>query len=189
MLEITIPKQHYEFYNESENEFSVVDVKETTIQMEHSLISLKKWEQKWQKPFLNNDQKSKEEQIDYFRCMTLSKNIDPNVYNWIPIDELNKIMEYIKNPMTATTIWFRGNKTIGAQKNQNETVTAELIYYWMIALMIPIEFEKWHLNQLLTLIQVVNIKNGKDQKLDKVTAAKERDRLNAKRRAMLKSKG
>lgn len=187
MLEITIPEQHHEFFDDIKEEFIHVDVKETSIQIEHSLISLKKWEQKWHTPFLGKDDKTYDEITDYIRCMTLTHGIDPEVYKWIPMDVLEQVVEYIKDPMTAT--WFRENDLIGAQKSSREVVTAEIIYYWMIALSIPVEFQKWHLNQLLTLIKVVNIKNGKPQKKDKRSAAKERAAINAARRAKYNSKG
>lgn len=189
MLEVIIPEQHYEFFNEERQIFlPPIDIKETKIQLEHSLISLKKWEQKWHKPFLSkSNELTHEELTDYIRCMTLNHGVDPTVYKWIPRDIIEKIVEYIKDPMTAT--WFREIKLIGAQKNSKEVITAEIIYYWMITLGIPVEFQKWHLNQLLTLIKVVNIKNQKPQKRDPKEVAKERAALNAKRRAELKSKG
>lgn len=188
MLEIVIPKQHYEFYDEEKEEFlPTVDIKETRIQIEHSLISLKKWEQRWHKPFLKEEDKTYEELTDYVRCMTLTHGIDPVVYRWIPNDVMNKIIEYINDPMTAT--WFRDDALTGAQKTSREVITAEIIYYWMISLNVPVEFEKWHLNQLLTLIKVINIKNGKPKKVDKRTAARERAALNKMRREKFNSKG
>lgn len=187
MIEIVIPEQHYEPYDEVKEEFLPnIDIKETKIQLEHSLISLRKWEQKWHKPYFTDNDKSREELIDYIRCMTINRGVDPIVYEWIPNESYIKIMDYMKDPMTAT--WFNDD-LIGAQKTKNETVTAEIIYYWMISLNIPIEFEKWHLNQLLTLIKVINCKNEKPKKVDKATAARQRAALNAKRRAQYKSKG
>lgn len=188
MLEITIPDQHYELFDESKEEFlPPVNIKKTTIQIEHSLISLKKWEQKWHIPFLGNTEKTYNELTDYIRCMTLTHGVDPEIYKWIPKDVLEQVVEYIKDPMTAT--WFRDNNSIGAQINSREVITAEIIYYWMIALNIPVEFQKWHLNQLLTLIKVVNIKNSKPKNKDPKIAAQERAALNAKRRSKYKSKG
>ena len=189
MFDVVIPAQHYEFFDEEKQEFLAdVNIKETHFQIEHSLISLKKWEQKWHKPFLGkSDELTNEELADYIRCMTLTHGVDPEVYNWIPQSVVEEIIKYIKDPMTAT--WFKENDLIGAQKNSREVVTAEIIYYWMISLEIPVEFQKWHLNQLLTLIKVVNIKNGKPQKVDKRQAARERAALNAKRRAAMNSKG
>lgn len=190
MLEIVIPEQHYEYFDDVKNEFGEVNVKETKLQIEHSLISLKKWEQTWHKPFLGNSEKTYEELSDYIRCMTLNHGVDQEVYHWIPKDVLEKIVEYIKDPMTAT--WFKKNSLIGAQKvinGQKEIVTAEIIYYWMITLNVPVEFEKWHLNQLLTLIKVINVKNSKQEKKDPREAARERAALNAKRRAEFNSKG
>lgn len=189
MIEIVIPEQHYELFDEKKEEFlPPIDIKETKIQLEHSLISLKKWEQKHHKPFLGKtDKLTYEELSDYIRCMTLTHEVDSEVYNWIPKNVLEDIIAYIKDPMTAT--WFRDDKTVGAQKNSREVITAEIIYYWMISLSIPVEFQKWHLNQLLTLIKVVNIKNGKPRKKDPKLAAQERAALNARRRAEHKSKG
>lgn len=188
MLEITIPKQDYEFYDEVNEEFlPEVHIKETKLQLEHSLISLKKWEQIWHKPFLGKDEKTYEELSDYIRCMTLTHGVDPEIYHWIPQKNIEDVVKYIEDPMTAT--WFRNESLIGAQKNSREIITAEIIYYWMISLNIPVEFQKWHLNQLLTLIKVINIKNGKPKKVDKATAARERAALNRKRREQFNSKG
>lgn len=187
MLEIVIPEQHHEFYDEEKETFLYINIKETKIQIEHSLISLKKWEQTWHKPFLGKSEMTYEELSDYIRCMTLTHGVDPEVYDWIPKDIIEKVVEYIKDPMTAT--WFREDSLVGAQKNSREVVTAEIIYYWMISMSIPVEFQKWHLNQLLTLIKVINIKNGKPNKVDKKTAARERAALNKLRREQYNSKG
>lgn len=188
MLEIVIPEQHYELFDEIKEEFIKVDIKETKMQLEHSLISIKKWEQKWHKSFLKNaEQLSHIELIDYIRCMALSHGIDSEIYNWIPKEIIDEIVKYIRDPMSAT--YLNNNNLVGAQKNSGDTITAEVIYYWMITLGIPVEFQKWHLNQLLTLIKVVNVKNGKPIKKNPKIAAKERAALNAKRRAASKSKG
>lgn len=187
MFEFVIPEQHYEFFDERKEEFVNVDIKEIKLQIEHSLISLKKWEQKWHKPFLKDEDKTHEELLDYIRCMTLTHGVDPDIYKWIPQATIQSVLEYVHDPMTAT--WFRDEKLIGAQKSSREVITAELIYYWMIALNIPVEFQKWHLNQLLTLIKVVNIKNQKEKKMDGQMAAKERAAINAARRKKYNSKG
>lgn len=188
MLEIVIPEQHYEPFDENKNEFLPdIDIKETKIQLEHSLISLRKWEQKHHKPFLQETDKTKEEICDYIRCMTLTHGVDPEVYNWIPNDIVNEIVDYIKDPMTAT--WFSETGLGSGQNNSREVVTAEIIYYWMVTLSIPFECEKWHLNQLLTLIRVINVKNAKPKKVDKRVAARERAAINKRRREKYRSKG
>lgn len=189
MIEVIIPEQHYEPFDNATNTFlPKVDIKRTKLQLEHSLISLKKWEQKWHKPFLSEQDKTYEETIDYIRCMTLNHVDDQNIYNYIPKDVFQSIIHYIKDPMTATTI-KNNNGLIGAQKNRNDFISAEIIYYWMISLNIPVEFQKWHLNQLLTLIKVVSIKNGKEEKVDPKQAAMERARINKERRKLYNSKG
>lgn len=188
MLEIVIPEQHYEFFNEITEEFlPSVDIKETRLQLEHSLVSLRKWEEKWHKPFLGKQEKAYDELIDYIKCMTLTQNVDDEVYKWIPKNVVEEVVKYIENPMTAT--WFSGDAFPGAQKTSRETITAEIIYYWMVTLSIPMEFEERHLNQLFTLIKVINVKSQKPKKVDPVKAAQERDALNKRRREQLKSNG
>ena len=165
-----------------------VTIEETTLKLEHSLISLKKWEQKWHVSFLDkNTQKTPEMWIDYIRCMTMNKEkIDDNVYKYMSSDTLKEIIKYIEDPMTAT--WFSDKSLVGAAKSKDEIVTAEIIYWWMIALNIPVEFEKWHLNTLLTLIRVVNIKNN-PKKMGAKEQALQRKQLNAARRAKSHSRG
>lgn len=186
MLEITIPKN--EVFVSETNMF--IQIPETKLQLEHSLISLRKWESKWHKPFLGKagkpEEKTSEEIIDYVRCMTVGKIPNLNIYQFIPTDILEQIVSYIKDPMTAT--WF--GKTESEKNPLNgDTVTAEIIYYWMIALNVPVEFEKWHLNQLLTLIKVINIKNSPKKKMSKKEEAQQRAALNKARRAKFNSKG
>lgn len=184
MIEILIPDS--ELYDEEKEEY--VEIKQTKLQLEHSLISLKKWESKWHIPFIN---KKKEhtypELMDYIYCMTLNR-VDPNCYLFLTNDDLIKIVDYIDNPMTATK-FYNDNGLIGASKSKEEIVTAEIIYYWMISLNIPVEFEKWHLGQLLTLIKVINIKNQSKDSIDKKQAATQRAAMNKARRAKYHTKG
>ena len=183
MLTVTIPG--FEAFNQNTNEF--VEVKETKLQLEHSLISLKKWEQRWHKPFLSEEEKTMEETLDYIRCMTINPGVDDEIYKYIPNKIIQEITKYIRDPMTAT--WFNDPGKVGAQKSKNEVVTAEIIYYWMISLNIPVEFQKWHLNTLLTLIRVVSVKNAPKDKMDKATWAKQRASLNAARKAKFHTHG
>lgn len=183
MLEIILEEQ--ELYSESRNEFLTIPA--AKLQLEHSLISIYKWESKWHKPFLG-EEKTIPEINDYVRCMTLNKGIDPIVYEFLQPTTVLKIIEYMRDPMTATT-FSNMDKINGLKRFPNERVTAELIYYWMITLNIPVEFEKWHLEKLLTLIKVVNIKNTPPKKMSAKEAAMERARLNAQRRAKYNSKG
>ena len=133
MLRITIPA--VEQWDEVKQEF--VQTKEQTLQLEHSLVSLSKWESKWNKPFLSKEVKTNEETLDYIKCMTISQNVDPNVYNCLTSEHIAQINKYIEAPMTATT--FTEDKN---GKRNREVITAELIYYWMIALTIPFECQK-----------------------------------------------
>lgn len=193
MLEITIPEQHYRFFDEGSEQFFYVDVKESKLQMEHSLLSIRKWEQKWHVRFIRRDNEerlTKEQTLDYLRCMTLNKNIDNNVYKFIPKEEYQKIEAYINNPMTATTISKNlENDPVSKAKASREGISAELIYYWMFSLGIPLECERWHLNTLITLIKVFNIKNGKPKKVNKQQAARDRRIENERRKKLLNTTG
>lgn len=180
MLRITIPAT--EQWDESKNEF--ISTKEQTLQLEHSLVSLSKWEAKWNKPFLGKEEKTFEETLHYIKCMTLTQNVDITVYNYLTTDNVSEINSYIENPMTAT--YFSDNKN-GA--NNTEQITSELIYYWMIALNIPFECQKWHLNRLLTLIKVCNIKNQPAKKMSRSEIMSRNASLNATRRKQLNTNG
>lgn len=180
MLQITIPD--IEYYDERTEEFFVR--KGATIRLEHSLVSVRKWESKWCKSFLSNRNKTDEELLDYVKCMTITQNVNPEVYDNLTSDNIAEINKYIEAPMTATT--FSEDKN--AKKNR-EVVTAELIYYWMIALGIPQEYQTWHLNQLLTLIRVCNVKNQPSKKHSGRKTASNYAALNAARRKQLNTKG
>lgn len=182
MLRVVIPPS--DLYNEETNEF--IFVKGAELQLEHSLISLKKWESKWHKPFLGKkgsaiiDDKTAEEILDYIRCMTITTNVDPEIYKYIPASELEKIFSYIEDPMTAT--WFGEDKNKEQGFTRGKVITAEVIYYWMIKLNIPVEFQKWHLNQLLTLIRVINAEETPSKKMSKEELLARNAKLNAARR-------
>lgn len=180
MLRITVPAD--ELWDGVKGEF--IPVKEQTLQLEHSLVSLSKWESKWCKPFFAKDGKSYEETIDYIKCMTLTQNVSPNVYRNLTRENIEEINKYIESPMTATTF---SNFQHGS-RNQ-EVITSELIYYWMIALNIPFECQKWHLNRLLTLIRVCEIKNTPPKKMSKRDIMNRNAALNAARRKQLNTKG
>ena len=180
MLQITIPAR--EMWDEQNNEF--VYTNEQTLQLEHSLISLSKWESKWNKPFLSKESKTYEEVLDYVKCMTLTQKVSPEIYANLTDENMRDIQRYIEAPMTATTFSEEKNT-----KGNREIVTSELIYYWMIALGIPLECEKWHLNRLLTLVRVCNIKNSPPKKMGKNAIMSRNASLNAARRKRLNSKG
>ena len=180
MLQIIVPGR--EFYDEEKEEF--VQEKEQILQLEHSLVSLHKWESKWCKAFLGKADKTDEEMLDYIKCMTITQNVKPEVYDRITTKNVEEIYNYINAPMTAT--YFSEDK---GSKGGREIVTAELIYYWMIALNIPFECRKWHLNSLLTLVKVCNIKNSPPKKRSKKEIMSRNQALNAARRKQLNTKG
>ena len=171
-----------EMFDERTEEF--LTTRDTTLQLEHSLISLSKWESKWHKPFLGTDQRTNEEVLDYIRCMTITQNIDPNVYRCLTKKHFEMVDKYMEDKMTAT--WFSDDKN---PKSRQKVVTAELIYYWMITLQIPFECEKWHLNRLLTLIRVCNLENAPKKKMSQKDVFKQNARLNAERKKLMNTTG
>lgn len=179
-LTITIPAQ--ELFDPKTDRF--LTIKETKLQMEHSLLSISKWESKWHKPYLSRNDKTNEESLDYLRCMCLNKDVDPMVFYALDKKTMQKIVDYIADPMTATTIRQQN------QKSSREIVTSELIYFWMSSFSIPFEpCEKWHLNRLMMLIQIASIKNQPPKKMNKREAANQRAMLNAQRRAKYNTRG
>ena len=181
MLKITIPST--EAFDPVKNEF--IYTKEQTLTLEHSLVSISKWESKWHKPYLSKEPKTTEETIDYVRCMTITQNVDPKTYYCIPESEYLKILKYIEDPMTAT--WFSDENELKGKGGR--IVTAELLYYWMIVCGIPFECEKWHLNRLITLIRVCNEEEKPKKKMSKNQILARNAKLNKQRRAALHTKG
>lgn len=179
MLQLVINSR--EEWNETSQEF--VYTKGQTLQLEHSLVSISKWESKWCKPFLSKDQKTPEETLDYIRCMTITQNVDPKVYEMLTRDHVQQVNDYIESPMTATYV-----REMPGPKSR-EIITSELIYYWMISYNIPFECQKWHLNRLLTLIRVCSIKNAPAKKHSSRDIMSRNAALNAARRQQMNSKG
>ena len=179
MLKITVPSG--ELYDERQER--VITVHGRELQLEHSLVSISKWESKWKKPFLSTDRKSREETIDYIRCMTTSQNVDPNVFLGLTDANIDAVNQYIDDPMTATTF------NNGRKRPNRQIITSEIIYYWMISLEIPMECQKWHLNRLLTLIRVCDEKNQPGKKKSRKDIIAENRALNQMRRARSGSRG
>lgn len=180
MLKLTIPQQ--ELFNHETGEFSTT--KEIKLVLEHSLVSLSKWESKWEKPFLADDIKTDEETMYYIKCMTLTQNVKDDVYQGLKKEHFDAINKYIEADMTATTFSDQSKK-----KGPREVITSELIYYWMVALNIDIKCEKWHLNRLLTLVNVCNIKNQPAKKIGKKEQYQRNRSLNEARKAKMNTKG
>lgn len=180
MLRITIPP--FELFDSASNQF--IQVKGQTLQLEHSLVSLSKWEAKWHKPFLSSEEKTTEEILDYIRCMTITQNVDPQVYTGLTTSNMDEISAYINDSNTAT--WFKDERQNGRSR---EVITSEVIYWWMIALNIPPEYQKWHLNRLLTLIRVCNEKNTPPKKMSRKELARHNRSLNEARKRALNTHG
>lgn len=161
-----------------------IRTKDTTLQLEHSLVSLSKWESKWKVPFLGNTNLTTEMSVDYVRVMTITQNVDPNIYNFLTQENLDEVKKYIDDPMTATTFHNKG------RPNNHSITTAEIIYYWMVALQIPFDpCQKWHLNRLLTLIRVCDEKSQKPKKMSRGAAMRRQRSLNEARKAKYNTHG
>lgn len=187
MLNIEIPG--IDFFDEEREEFVTIKGP-IRLQLEHSLISISKWEAKWHKPFLGDGRKTEEETIDYIRCMTIGQAVDPVIYKALPASVITKVRDYIDDPMTASWISEPAEKEGAAKaKIPKEQITSELIYYWMIALNIPFECEKWHLSRLLMLIRICEKKNHTPDKKSAKDLMKSRAALNAKRKAAHHTRG
>lgn len=180
MLTITVKGK--EFFDQETSKFVSVD--NTIVQLEHSLVSLSKWESKFQKPFLGSAEKTKEEILWYFYFMVISPGVDPEIVFKMSQENYEEINAYIASRETATTFPLHPEK-----RGRGETITAELIYYWMLTLNIPLACEAWHLNKLFTLIRVTNIKNAKPKKMSAAEIAARNREINAQRRKELNTTG
>lgn len=180
MLKITVPATEY--FDETKQLF--VNIPEETLLLEHSLYTISKWESKWHKAFLSKKEKTAEEVNDYIRCMTMNEKVNPMVYLGLTAENHKQIKDYLEAKMTATCLPEHKE-----EKKSGDTTTAELIYYWMVSLQIPFECQHWHINRLLTLIQVCNIKNQPPKKRSRRDIMRRNSALNAQRCARHNTRG
>lgn len=183
MLRITIPEQ--ELWDEKENRF--INTKKTNICLEHSLVSISKWEAIYNKPFINNankDDKTNEEIMKYIECMTITQNVDPNIYHYMPSEVIKQITDYISSPQSATKFVEKEG-----QAPSREILTSEKIYFYMTAFNIPFECEKWPIQRLMNLIRICSDKNAPSKKMSPKEAMSRQSALNKARRAQSNSRG
>lgn len=180
-ITVTIPAKEY--YDSKQNLF--FETKEQTLTLEHSLISVSNWEAKWKQAFLSSKEKTPEQVIDYIRCMTINKNVDPQVYNMLPANVIKQITDYIQDPMTATTFGDSPEDKKNNNSKKKRVITSEELYYDMAALGVPFECEKWHLNRLMVLLRIGSIRNQPPKKMSKRDIMSRNRSLNeARKRAM-----
>jgi hypothetical protein len=180
MLTIIVPG--VEMFDEQKQEF--VTEGDVTLELEHSLVSLSKWEQIYEKPFLGKDAKTTEEVLTYVKLMTLTPIVPEEVFSRLSNGNFEAINAYLDAKMTAT--WFNDGPSAPSSR---DVITAELIYYWMITFQIPFECETWHLNRLFTLIRVCNVKQAKPKNMSRAELASRNRELNAQRRKQLGTTG
>ena len=173
VLDLYVPGK--EFWNSELQEF--IYTKDITLHLKHSLVSLTRWEQHYKRRFLDDGPKNEEEYRFYIQCMTLNKDVDPLVYTVLQEDDIKKVTDYLHDSMTATTLPKQNNN-----RSNSEKLSSELIYYYMSALNIPFECEKWFLNNLIILISIASIKNNPQEKKSKPSWSSIRA-LNAARNA------
>lgn len=181
MLELLIDGG--ELFDEVSGEF--ISSKPTILNLEHSLLSVRKWEAKWHIPFFSDKPKTKAQSIDYIRCMTINRDVNPIVYTQLTNAHFSKINEYMEDPMTAT--WFK--KDPNEKKGSSEIITSEILYWQMIMYNIPPEYQKWHLNQLITLIRVCAEKSKPQKKMSRKDQMAQQRALNAARLKKHKTRG
>lgn len=180
MLRIIVEEQ--ELFNETTETFETVS--SVVLDLEHSLVSLSKWESEYQKPFLSSKDLTNEEMLGYLRAMILTPDVDSDILYKLSKTNLDAIQDYINSTQSATTFGVLPDR-----RGPGEIITSELIYYWMVAFNIPFECQSWHLNRLFSLIRICNIKNSKPRKMSRTEIAQRNRELNAQRRAELGTKG
>lgn len=182
MITIIVPEREY--YDETKNEFRMI--KQQKLVLEHSLLSISKWESKWNKSFFKYVYTSKSKLLDYIRCMTITPNVDPLVYFNLSEDNIKEISDYIKAPMSATVFYEEKHNSVN---KKNKEITSELIYYWMAKFNLPFDVcEKWHFNRLQALLRICAIESG-DNKMNKQQTMMSNREINALRRAKYKTRG
>jgi len=192
MLELVLPAVTGEEWDESKEMFVYTrQQKELKIRFEHSLIAIGKWESHWHKSFFTTFSETRQKKVtdeeffDYIKCMTITPNIDDEVYDRLTAEHIREITKYLDDPMTATTFSNKNNKGGG----NNRVVTSELVYYWMAELKIPFSCEKWNIKRLMTLIQIFEAERAPSKKMSKREIMSRNNAINAARRKQLHSKG
>lgn len=183
MLTIEVPD--LELFNQQTEEF--IYIKATTLKFENSLVSISKWESKWHVPFpcyqtkaiaeINEIAFTEENFIDYLRCMCITQNVDPEIFKYLPYESMMAIKNYMEDPMTATKV-----SHIQTTQHKERIVTNEVVYFWMTSYQIPFEAAKWHINRLLTLINVASVENAPKKKMTSAETANKYRAINAARR-------
>jgi hypothetical protein len=180
---LTIVVSGEEMFDNEKSKF-VRTMDDQVLELEHSLVSLSKWESKYEKPFLAAGEKTPDQILSYIHFMVISPGVSPEILSHLDQENLHQINAYIESKQSATTFGIMPDR-----KGRGETVTSELIYYWMTAFEIPWEAQHWHLNRLFSLIRICNVKQQKPKKMSRSEIAARNRELNAQRRAELGTKG
>jgi hypothetical protein len=179
---LTLFIEPIELFNEETQTFQTLDGFE--LELEHSLVSLSKWESITKVPFLSKTDKTPEDIRLYIEAMIISPIYPPNAVGRMTQSNIDQVNAYLESSESATTFG-----TMPEVKGRGETITSELIYYWMVAFNIPFECERWHLNRLFSLIRICNIKNTKPKKMTARQLAERNARLNEERKQKYQTRG
>lgn len=180
---LTITLQGDELWDEDAEVFRYTEG--LTLEFEHSLVSLSKWEAKYHKLFLTKDEKTEEEMVGYIKAMLLTPGVTDEDLNRLTEKEVLEINDYINDPMTGSTV----NELHQQASRTSERLSSELIYFWMSQYQIPVQCENWHLNRLFTLIKIHYAKSQKPKKVPRHEQARSMAELNAARKAKLGTSG
>ena len=186
-LTIDIPSQIYEAPGTWDGEKRVkklIRVPAIHLVLEHSLLSISKWESEWQIPFVETKRMTAKQFLSYCKCMTINQQKDPNVYQFLRNQDVVKIKDYLDNPMTARI--KRKSKGGGRSRIM---MTSEYFYAVMVQYGIPFDCDKWHFNRLIALIECCQAMNGEGPKMNYRERQKYYAELNAQRRKALGTKG
>jgi hypothetical protein len=172
MLTITVlGEEHWDQENEK---FVYPD--SFKLELEHSLVSLSKWESKWEVPFLGEKPKTTEMVLDYIECMILTPDPPADWISKLSKENIEEITAYFDSKQSAT--WFNDHHP---EPKTGETITSELVYYWLDICDIDWQAQYWHLNRLLTLVKIHTVKQAKPKPMSRSEMLRRRRALNKQR--------
>lgn len=162
------------------------------LHLEHSLLSISKWEAEWEIPFLNTD-KTSEQSLSYIKCCVLDDDFDELLLNTLSDKNILDFNAYLSKGMTAKKIIDLRSSLSQKRKSRRpasqKALTSEDIYYSMIQFHVWKECEEWPLQRLLSLLQLCSLKSNSTGEMSKSDQAKFYREENARRKAKYHTNG